>query len=621
MPQIRNYKQGTGQKGEWSAVLDAAKELMQKAHNAVIRGKESIERRDEEEPGERVIEKLREDLDKAADAAERYMKNAMEKDKELLEQGKSGSASPDYPEVEYVPTESGEELVVSSQGERIDMIVSPYQKETYVKVDTISSGEHPVTDPVRSIKTRETSSVREYHPSIKYADKEIRTSDTAGKALKAERAAEAERAAGKSGHAAANGAGRRVGRKSAGAAGRTAGRQSANAAGQAAASESSQAAASSAASSAAASSAAEGSAGGAAAGGWIGAAVIAYIIILLIAIANFAGAFMTYRMTGNDEVIPIRDAIKEVELEFQAEIDELRNRRDYDTVILEGKRAKWKDLLPVFFAETAGEDEEVDNEESYNFNYVSENEIYSLKQIFWEMTAIETSENRYTAYEPVETEDEDGNIIYEYRRVRKLDLTITVTAKTAREMAENCSHLNEKETEDLYMLLTEDYDELWPMLVYGYIPEDCPIVEVAMQEVGNIGGEKYWRWYGFTSHVEWCAIFVSWCANECGYISTGNFPEYANCAVGMQWFQERGQWLPADTEPAPGMIIFFDWDHPDGRSGPQNGVADHTGIVERVEEDVIYTIEGNAWDVCMENQYPVGHYEILGYGFYNSETD
>ena len=31
---------------------------------------------------------------------------------------------------------------------------------------------------------------------------------------------------------------------------------------------------------------------------------------------------------------------------------------------------------------------------------------------------------------------------------------------------------------------------------------------------------KYWSWYGFEAGVEWCACFVSWCANECGYIDS-----------------------------------------------------------------------------------------------------
>ena len=142
-------------------------------------------------------------------------------------------------------------------------------------------------------------------------------------------------------------------------------------------------------------------------------------------------------------------------------------------------------------------------------------------------------------------------------------------------------------------------------------------MEVALQEIGNIGGEKYWRWYGYSSHVEWCACFVSWCADECGYINAGIIPKYSLCTIGVSWFQERGQWLGPEEEPAPGMIVFFDWDHPDGQSGPQDGHADHTGIVERVEDGIIYTVEGNAWDVCMQNQYPIGWYEIVGYGTYD----
>ena len=132
--------------------------------------------------------------------------------------------------------------------------------------------------------------------------------------------------------------------------------------------------------------------------------------------------------------------------------------------------------------------------------------------------------------------------------------------------------------------------------------------------IGNVGGQPYWSWYGFGSRVEWCACFVSWCANECGYIEDGIIPKYAGCGNGVDWFQERHQWIDGNEEPVPGMIIFFDWDDPDGSAGPQDGWADHTGIVERVENGIVYTVEGNSGDNCRENHYPVGHYEILGYG-------
>lgn len=42
------------------------------------------------------------------------------------------------------------------------------------------------------------------------------------------------------------------------------------------------------------------------------------------------------------------------------------------------------------------------------------------------------------------------------------------------------------------------------------------------------------------------------------------------------------------------MIVFFDWNDPNGASGPQDGEADHVGIVEKCENGIVYTIEGNS---------------------------
>ena len=137
---------------------------------------------------------------------------------------------------------------------------------------------------------------------------------------------------------------------------------------------------------------------------------------------------------------------------------------------------------------------------------------------------------------------------------------------------------------------------------------------ITLTQIGNVGGDPYWSWYGFGSRVEWCACFVSWCANECGYIDTGVIPKYAGCVNGVQWFKDRGQWVDGSAEPAPGMIIFFDWDSPDGSSGPQDGLSDHTGIVQKVENGIVYTVEGNSGDSVRQKQYSVGYYEILGYG-------
>lgn len=155
-------------------------------------------------------------------------------------------------------------------------------------------------------------------------------------------------------------------------------------------------------------------------------------------------------------------------------------------------------------------------------------------------------------------------------------------------------------------LTTEDFTKLMNSI-------NQKLVEVARSQLGNVGGEPYWSWYGFETRVEWCACFVSWCANECGYIDREVIPKFSGCVWGVEWFKERGQWQDGSYEPRPGDIIFFDWDNR-GSSGPQDGESDHVGIVERVENGTVHTIEGNSGDECRARSYPVGHYEILGYG-------
>ena len=132
------------------------------------------------------------------------------------------------------------------------------------------------------------------------------------------------------------------------------------------------------------------------------------------------------------------------------------------------------------------------------------------------------------------------------------------------------------------------------------------IVEVALTQLGNEGGQPYWSWYGFDGRVEWCACFVSWCADQCGYIESGIIPKFAGCVDGANWFKGNGQWQDRSYEPSAGDIIFFDWEG--------DGETDHVGIVEKCENGVVYTVEGNSGDACRQNQYTVGSSSIYGYG-------
>lgn len=140
----------------------------------------------------------------------------------------------------------------------------------------------------------------------------------------------------------------------------------------------------------------------------------------------------------------------------------------------------------------------------------------------------------------------------------------------------------------------------------GEITSDDVLVAIAQSQIGNEGGETYWRWYGFEDHVDWCAIFVSWCADQAGMLETDSLPKYAVCDEGIRWFIKKGKWYNRKIEPKPGMLIFFDWDN--------DGVSEHTGIVEKYEDGLIYTIEGNSHDVCRRKWYAAEDKCIMGYG-------
>ena len=132
------------------------------------------------------------------------------------------------------------------------------------------------------------------------------------------------------------------------------------------------------------------------------------------------------------------------------------------------------------------------------------------------------------------------------------------------------------------------------------------LVTIAKSQLGNEGGQKFWSWYGFDSRVEWCACFVSWCADQAGLIQKGAVSKFSLCTAGVDWFQEKGKWQSGGNVPTPGTIIFFDWDH--------DGASDHVGIVESCDGTTVHTIEGNSGDAVKQNSYTVNSRSILGYG-------
>ena len=214
--------------------------------------------------------------------------------------------------------------------------------------------------------------------------------------------------------------------------------------------------------------------------------------------------------------------------------------------------------------------------------------------------------------------DEDGDEHeYEYR-ILHVELTNTPISSLAPEL------LNAEQFEMFHVYMETSGNK--PLIFGGGSPDGSPsedlsgvhfvngtrpgnteLVDLAKQQVGNVGGYPYWSWYGFNSRVEWCACFVSWCYNQAGKSE----PRFAGCqSQGVPWFQSRGQWGARDYENiAPGDAIFFDWD--------LDGSADHVGIVIGTDGSRVYTVEGNSGDACKIKSYALTYECIKGYGLMN----
>ena len=117
--------------------------------------------------------------------------------------------------------------------------------------------------------------------------------------------------------------------------------------------------------------------------------------------------------------------------------------------------------------------------------------------------------------------------------------------------------------------------------------------------------------YAVKNSDDWCDVFVTTVFQREGLSHLIG----RECGVErhIQIFKRLGIWNEdGASTPKAGDIITFNWDQD---SQPNNGFADHIGIVERVENGLIHTIEGNSGVVgtVKRNVYRIGHGNIRGF--------
>jgi len=336
-----------------------------------------------------------------------------------------------------------------------------------------------------------------------------------------------------------------------------------------------------------------------AAGGWVAVVIILIICMIGLLVGSVFGIFFSGEDSGNGYTMPM--AIAEINTEYADKVKEIRDDNAHDDVRMSGKRAEWKEVLAVYAVKV-----NTDAVNAQDVATMDEDKLELLRSVFWDMNTLDHRTESVTYTETVVTDDGAGNLVETEQEVTKTILYITVSHKTAAEMAVRYGFSVQQKAQ-LDELLSDEYADLWSAVLYGIHNGSGDIVEVAISQIGNVGGEPYWSWYGFNGRVEWCACFVSWCANECGYIDAGIIPKFAACqSQGIVWFKDRGLWQERGYVPAPGDIIFFDWGG--------DGISDHVGIVEYVEGEVVHTVEGNTSDSVARRSYRLDSNSVCGYG-------
>lgn len=142
-------------------------------------------------------------------------------------------------------------------------------------------------------------------------------------------------------------------------------------------------------------------------------------------------------------------------------------------------------------------------------------------------------------------------------------------------------------------------------------------VSIAEQECINVagkkGGDKYRQWYtGSADGANWCATFISWCANEAGILDIA-IPKFQSCDAGIEWFKLQGvfEYTNAYNGNAKnckrGDIIFFS-------KGDKND-STHVGIVTGFNDGIINTVEGNSSNTIKNKTYDIANNnkKILGF--------
>ena len=353
----------------------------------------------------------------------------------------------------------------------------------------------------------------------------------------------------------------------------------------------------------------------------IGAASVPLLLILVLAgsiaalVASAFGIFFAGDQSG-EHTRTLQEVVMEINSDYLGTIDNIEKTVAHDEVTKEGYSASWPDVLSVYAVYVTTK-----TDGATDVVHITDDHVKILKDIYWQMTTVTYTTEVVTETRKVpdldadgnQKKDADGNLLYKEETTSKTILHIKISHLTAAEEAKNLS-FNTEQMAQLNELLDTKNASLWAEILRGVGLGSNELVNLALSQLGNKGGEKFWRWAGLSKRCEWCALFVSWCGDQTGLRAAGQVPYFSFVSDGVSFYKNKGKWIDGsevnssncDKLIQPGMIIFFDWE-PDGK-------PNHVGIVTKVSGGYIYTVEGNKSDAVAEGSYSANSNKIYGFG-------
>lgn len=257
--------------------------------------------------------------------------------------------------------------------------------------------------------------------------------------------------------------------------------------------------------------------------------------VAVITLAGLVAASTFGILFCGDEPPFLRETVAQLDKEHSERIEQIKAENPYDKVALTGTKTAWKEALAVYAVKTT-----TDADNPLDVVTLDAARQQLVRNVFWGMNAISSRVEAKEVTDIVLEEDDGGNLVEIEKTTTERILYIELSHATADEAA-SVYGFDTGQTDMLHQLLDAKNDPLWQSVLYGVGQGGGGIVEVAASQAGNVSGQPYWSWYGFGGRVEWCACFVSWCANECGYIEDGSVLKFAYCPTGVQWFRDAGR--------------------------------------------------------------------------------